>query len=490
MEPMEPMDADLAAFDFDTRRIVDGYHENLLIVGTRPEAARFTGVEAFHTLTVADSGAPGLGLLSVLEQTGAVRRVHPLARTPQPTMHPMSMGVVGRIAATARATGEDPLAGTSIVELASGDDVPRVLAALAEDPAIDFAARVPVRYLVDGASLIAEGKVPLAQPPVGLMMWNLVKIGWEATRNEPGFVDADQVSVAVLDTGIDPEHPDLAHAVEEYVYDYPDGDLPVHLSDRDVEGHGTHVAGTIAAGIGNGIGIHGMCAARIHAYKIFDDRLTYIRSLNRFVRVVDPIAYRFALRACYESEIEVVNLSIGGRGMPDPTELKLFRDLVGRGKVVVAAMGNERAYGSPTSYPAAIPGVIAVGATGPDDRHAWFSNAGAHIALSAPGTGIWSTLPTYAGDHGRGAVVGAGGQVVPGPTIPRSTDYDVLNGTSMASPHVAAACALIVANRGSASPADIRQRLEDTAARQTWMSGPADRDYGAGRLDLHAALFA
>jgi subtilisin family serine protease len=478
--------------DVERTEIVDGYHSNLLLVGATPDAARFAGLPAFHTLAAAEGEAPGLRLLSVLEQTGAVRRVYPLGQASRfAAPLAMSMGTVDAIVASAAQPHDlDPLAGASIVEMRSESDVPRVLEALAEDPTIEFASRVPVRYLVDDESVLAEGPLPSAQPPVGLMMWNLVKIGWPAARSEAGFDDAAAIRVAVLDTGIDSGHPDLHHAIESYVHQYAHDIAPVHFSDRDIEGHGTHVAGTIAAAIANGIGVHGICSARIHAYKIFNDTLTYYPQYRRFLRVVNPIAYPLALRACYETGVDVVNLSIGGPAAPDPLESRLFADLLDRGTIVVAAMGNDRGIGSPTSYPAAIPGVIAVGATGPDDRYARFSSAGRHIALCAPGTEIWSTLPTYPGDHGSWAVPGPGGRATPGTVIPRQdTDYGVLQGTSMASPHVAAACALILANRGSSTPAGVRKRLMDTAARQPWMKVNGDVDYGAGRLDLHAALF-
>jgi subtilisin family serine protease len=470
---------------------VDGYHRNLLVVGARPEAARFAGTPAFHTLSAEETGAPGLGLLSILEQTGAVRQVYPLARSA--AVHwvaPASLGAVGKVGAAAvEPERPDPLAGVSMVELRSESDVRAVLTALAEDPNVEFAARVPVRYLVEAGGETGATPAAPAPPPVGLMMWNLVKIGWQAARQEPGFVDAQDIAVAVLDTGIDPGHPDLQASVARYVHSYDHPLVPVHLSDRDVVGHGTHVAGTIAAGIDNGIGIHGICAARLHAYKIFDDREVFLGWQRGFGRVVNPLAYHLALRDCYDRRMAVVNLSIGGPMPPQPAEARLFRDLLDRGTAVVAAMGNGRSDGSPTSYPAAVDGVVAVGATRPDDRIAWFSNAGAHIALCAPGTAIWSTYPTYPGDRGHRAIPGQDGRPVSGAAIPRELDYGSSDGTSMAAPHVAAACALLLANRGSAPPSEIRRRLIETADRLSWMSGAGDLDYGGGRLSLHRALF-
>jgi subtilisin family serine protease len=148
-------------------------------------------------------------------------------------------------------------------------------------------------------------------------------------------------------------------------------------------------------------------------------------------------------------------------------------------------MGNERQQGSPTSYPAAIDGVIAVGATSLDDSVADFSNRGNHIAISAPGVAIWSTLPTYAGQFGFQAVPGPTGQPVEGKPMRRETDYDAWPGTSMATPHVTASVALLFANKGKMSSDKVRQRLSATADKVPGMNGqPHHADYGAGRLNL------
>src|SRR5262249_13114207 len=150
------------------------------------------------------------------------------------------------------------------------------------------------------------------------------------------------------------------------------------------------------------------------------------------------------------------------------------------GTVIVAAMGNERAMGSPTSYPAAIRGVIAVGATNLDDTVANFSNRGNHISLCAPGTAIWSTLPTYPGQFGFEAVPGPGGRPIEGRPQRRETDYDAWNGTSMASPHVAAAAALLLA-KGKMNASTVRTQLMRTADKVPGMNvSNFHPDYGAG----------
>lgn len=320
-------------------------------------------------------------------------------------------------------------------------------------------------------------------------MWNLEKIEWEQARARAGFDEASSVKVAVLDTGIDSQHPDLG-TVAAYTHRYDHPVAPVDLSAVDIVGHGTHVAGTIAASIHNGIGINGISAAAIHAYKIFNDADSFLGWSGGFAFVVNPVAYLRALAACLDTGVNVVNLSIGGPKPPDPHERDLYRRLIERGAIVVAAMGNERERGNPTSYPAAIPGVIAVGATRPDDRIASFSNSGSHISLCAPGVAIWSTLPTFPGYFGHPAYPDGNGRAVRGPEQKREVDYDHWDGTSMATPHVSAAAALLLANHGEMEAAAVRQRLMATADALPGMKGASfDPDYGAGRLNLRRALF-
>jgi len=199
--------------------------------------------------------------------------------------------------------------------------------------------------------------------------------------------------------------------------------------------------------------------------------------------------YRRALADCVQTPVDVMNLSIGGPGEPDAQEKWLFEQLLSAGTIICAAMGNERQYGSPTSYPGAIPGVVAVGATSLDDTVAVFSNRGNHIAVSAPGKAIWSTLPTYAGQTGFYATIGSDGSPRQGKPVRRETDYDAWDGTSMATPHVTGAAALMVANKGKLTPSKARDRLMQTADKVAEMKDAKfSPDYGAGRLNLAKLL--
>jgi subtilisin family serine protease len=315
-------------------------------------------------------------------------------------------------------------------------------------------------------------------------MWNLAKINWADARALPGFKEPTSVSVAVLDTGIDTNHPDLDVPAANYTYQHPQ--FPSNVSASDIVGHGTHVAGTIAAVINNSLGINGMCSCNTLAWKIFSDQPTFINYYRGYSYFVDPVLYYRALSQCITQKVDVVNLSIGGGAPPEPNEAILFSELIRRGTVVVAAMGNERQLGSPVSYPAAVPGVIAVGATSLNDVVAGFSNRGNHITLCAPGVAIWSTLPTYAGQTGFYAVPDASGKPTMGKPHARETSYGAWDGTSMAAPHVAAAVAMLLATKGRMSPADVEKALRTSADKTPAMTGNPDApvDYGAGRLNL------
>jgi subtilisin family serine protease len=317
-------------------------------------------------------------------------------------------------------------------------------------------------------------------PKAEYEMWNLKKIQWKEAREKTGFHDALEIRVGVLDTGIDGDHPDLEGALKGYVHEHPD--FANVSGKQDLVGHGTHVSGTITATINNQIGINGICRCQLNVWKIFTDETTYDGD-SLMVYYVDPVMYRRALADAEQEEMDVINLSIGGPEPPDFQERSLIDRLLKRGTSIVAAMGNEREFGSPISYPAAIPGVIAVGATSIDDEVATFSNRGNHIAVSAPGVGIWSTLPTYSGQIGFEAVEGPDGTPVEGKRIERQKNYDSWDGTSMATPHVTAAVALLLANQGK--EVDVRSTLLKNSDKVAGMEGDDfSPDYGGGRLNL------
>jgi hypothetical protein len=344
--------------------------------------------------------------------------------------------------------------------------------------------RLPVRYLC---------ATPTALPPRERPLWNLERIQWEETRKLKEIKPATDITVAVLDTGIEAEHPDLNGRIESYEHSHP-----IHLvKEEDLHGHGTHVAGIVGAVTNNDFGIHGVCESKLKIWKIFRDDPQFIAAQNMFCYIVDPVAYLQALEACLTASVDVLNLSIGGLGKPSPEEEYAIKALIANGTIVVAAMGNERMFQSPPSYPAAIPGVIAVGATNLNDEVTAFSSRGKHISLCAPGQAIWSTLPSYPGQIGflpktqkKRSKIKSEPEL--GTPIKRETNYDAWSGTSMAAPHVSGAVALLLANRGKDSPERVREALESSADRVEAMNDAECRDndsekntdYGAGRLNL------
>jgi hypothetical protein len=231
--------------------------------------------------------------------------------------------------------------------------------------------------------------------------------GTKALGLPSSVIDASSMTVAVVDTGVDDEHPDLKPVIDDYVNFTRD-------PDKDQDGHGTHVCGIIAAAGGSPQGMRGVCNARLLVFKGLGKRYS-------------ARAYYRALRAAC-TRARIVNLSLGGTDL-DPGEQTIINSALRQGVIVVAAMGNEFDNGNATNYPAALEGVVAVGAVDEQLAHAAFSNSGRHIALVAPGVGIWSTAPTY-----RSL------------TFPGMTSYAPCDGTSMAAPFVTGVVALLGAS--------------------------------------------
>jgi subtilisin family serine protease len=188
------------------------------------------------------------------------------------------------------------------------------------------------------------GKKTTAPDPFLSRQWGHNAVRIAQARATAGFKDASPIVIAVADSGIDKAHPDLDGVIGEYK-NFVKGE-----SARDYEGHGTHVTGIIAAAINNGIGVSGLCAAKILALKVLPGRVDW-----------DATAYYRALAYCIGRAF-VLNLSLGSEEF-DPGEKDVIADVIDAGIVVVSAMGNEFEEGNPIEYPAALDGVCAVGAT-------------------------------------------------------------------------------------------------------------------------------
>jgi hypothetical protein len=222
------------------------------------------------------------------------------------------------------------------------------------------------------------------------------------------------VTVAVIDTGVDYNHPDLVGKVVKG-YDFVNGDS----DPMDDHGHGTHVAGIIAAKANNGnYGIAGVSwNAKIYAIKA----LSSAGWGNGY-----DIA--LAIRAAANnSAVKVINMSLGGSDYSSVEKDAVAYAVMTKGKLLVASAGNSgtNAYNYPAAFSIDYPGrVLAVAAHEPDHCKAEFSTYGTWVSISAPGTEILSTVPIS----------------VPG--IWSGTGFFFLDGTSMAAPHVAGAAAL------------------------------------------------
>jgi subtilisin family serine protease len=216
----------------------------------------------------------------------------------------------------------------------------------------------------------------------------------------------------------------------------------------DDQGHGTHVAGTIGAGRGNG-GVVGVApGVSLLAVKVLggDGSGTNESVANGIVYAADQ-------------KVDVISMSLGGPGKSRVIE-DAVKYAIGKGVLVVAAMGNENTE-SP-SYPAAIPGVMAIGATTNRDIRSPFSNYGKHISVSAPGSDILSTMP--------------GGR------------YEALSGTSMATPHVSGLAALVKSAFPDLSAAELRTRIERSA--DDLGDRGFDKYFGIGRINARRAVSA
>ncbi|MFQ5406949.1 MAG: S8 family serine peptidase, partial [Anaerolineales bacterium] len=261
-------------------------------------------------------------------------------------------------------------------------------------------------------------------------------LAWDITTG------ASSVVIAVVDTGVDLDHPDLAAKIVAG-YDFVNNDS----SAQDDQGHGTHVAGIAAAASNNGVGIAGVSwGARIMPVKVLDSN-----GSGSYSNVASGIIW------AADNGAKVINLSLGGSGGSAALE-DAVNYAYGRGALVVAAAGNSGASG--VLYPAAYANAVAVAATDASDNVASFSTYGSEVEVAAPGVSIYAT---YLNDT-----------------------YASLSGTSMATPHVAGVAAVLAGQTGFGTPAAIRAALQATALDRG--ATGRDQNYGYGIVQLRDAL--
>ncbi|MDT7883385.1 MAG: S8 family peptidase [Thermoflexus sp.] len=322
----------------------------------------------------------------------------------------------------------------------------RVPVSPGEDPEA-LAARLRRRPDVETAEVDRPVRIAFTpNDPYYGSQWNLPKIrapqAWDVVTGTTG------VWIAIVDTGVDYTHPDLASSRLWLGWDFANSDN----NPMDDHGHGTHVAGIAGANTNNGQGVAGVCwGCGLLAVKVLGADGSGLTSW-----VADGIQYAAYWGAAFGKRT-VINLSLGS-----PYPSSVLADAVayaqGKGALIVAAAGNDGV--NELFYPAAYPGVIGVAATDSADQQAFFSNSGAHVDLAAPGVQILSTM--------------------------LDSQYASMDGTSMATPHVAGVAGLV----WSARPALTASQVCGALLRTAVDLGTSGRDdiYGYGRLNAEAAV--
>ncbi|MDA0577144.1 MAG: S8 family peptidase [Verrucomicrobia bacterium] len=336
---------------------------------------------------------------------------------------------------------------------------------LASYPIVDFAEPDYIRH----ASFTPTDPGYNAQ-------WDMHKIrmpqAWDITRG------AASVVVAVVDTGIDLDHPDLVNNlwrnpgeiagnnidddsngyIDDTVgWDFAgDGIFPLPAAQDnvpdDIADHGTHVSGTVAASQNNGIGITGVAPlCKIMPVRVLGGLLGTGYSSD----IIEGIIY------AVDNGAKVINMSLGGtsKSLGEYNAVKYAWD---HNVFVAAAAGNAGNRDNPIEYPAGYPFTMGVGATGPTDGIAAFSSHNCFVEVSAPGVNILSTIPDNTFEQ---------------------LDW---SGTSMASPHVAGLAALLYARHPGIAVWEVRAMIQSGAVE---LGSPNwDRYYGFGRMDAATTL--
>ncbi|MGL5326366.1 MAG: S8 family peptidase [Aeromonas sp.] len=260
---------------------------------------------------------------------------------------------------------------------------------------------------------------------------------------------AGEVLVCIIDSGYSGNHPDLPHGAQVQGSD----NAGTGSWSSDENGHGTHVAGTIAAVGGNDMGVVGVLpnqSVPLHIIKVF--------GANGWAYTSNLVG---ALNACKQGMSNrgftrmVINMSLGG-SVPSKTEEQAFNQAYSQNVLSVAAAGN--AGNTSKSYPASYSSVVSVAAIDANKQLAYFSQRNDQVELAAPGVSVLSTVPT---------------------------GYAYYSGTSMATPHVVGVAALAWSQRLECSNDQLRQTLRSSA--QDLGAVGRDNSYGYGLVQASAA---
>ncbi len=290
---------------------------------------------------------------------------------------------------------------------------------------------------------------PRASEQTGLAIIGMGK-AWDLTTG------SSSVTIAVIDSGADLQHPDLLpNLVPGYNVLNP-GQPP-----QDDNGHGTHASGIAAAAGDNGQGVTGACPrCKLMPIKVLDQT-----GGGDGFHVAEGLVW------AVDNGAHVVNMSLGTESKEAAIPLtQAIKYALARNVVVVVAAGNNAS--DTPMYPAATPGVISVGSVDMQRNLSSFSNFGSWVSLVAPGSGILSTMPVTSSYMTQNEGF--------------KSEYDLMDGTSMASPMVAGVVGLIKSRHPNLTPAQIKQRLDGTAID---LGEPGfDLKFGNGMVDAFRAV--
>lgn len=349
---------------------------------------------------------------------------------------------------------------------ASQSELDDVLRSLQNDPDVESAAQdgvVTVELTPNDPYWSTRGSWGQAYDD----LWGLKDIEADKAWN---FGAGAGVIVAVVDTGVDYTHPDIAANLwtdgqGNYGYNF----VTNTTNPMDGFGHGTHVAGTIAAVGNNGLGVIGVAyQARVMAVKVLDD----VDGTGAYSAIVQGITW------AADHGAQVMNLSFGGPSDPGNVMEDAIQYAYQMGVVIVAAAGNNAAdLGIQPLYPAIYPQVITVSASDWNDQLAYFSNYGTKIDVGAPGLDVLSLKP-----------LGTCNLCLMEPASAILGNYMHISGTSMATPHVAGLAALILSQNSGYTNEQVRQAIRQSA--DTVDGSGFTEAFGYGRINAGRALDA
>jgi len=351
-----------------------------------------------------------------------------------------------------------PQLGIYKVQVPAQASVREFLSALKRNPDVeyaepDFQARIQItpndEYFKHQYALYNSGaKIDIPGSPEAKLRADIKATGaWEMTQGE------SSVTIAVLDTGLDMDHPDIKNKLASRGKDFINNDDDA----TDDHWHGTHVAGIAAADTNNGLGIAGVAwNCKVLPVKVADKD-----GMGFYSTLIEGLVW------AADQNVQVINMSMGGEEAADSLR-SAVKYVYDKNVVIVASAGNEGNY---VLYPAAYDDYcLAVAATNYSDEVTTWSNAGPQVDVAAPGDNILSLIPTwYFG--------------------PNFLPYAYASGTSMSAPHVAGFAALIKSLKPWLTVSQVMNVIRYSSDDVNADKFPGKDDHiGYGRINMERAL--